>query len=292
LSRRQLIPRKYRKRIIGILTAVLGSIFLLDGLLLWTDPLGAVAYSHSTVSFIMNTVPDETGYRLNAGEHYFHYYTMTIDEDGYRVVPDTDHDADCTIAMIGDSVTMGIGVDDAETWVNLVARDIPDVRLINTARSDYAVQDVYQLMQTTPADGYIWLMIENDVVDEYVFRSLIPNQNPYLPATRLYLERLRSRLSFGNVREVDAEGQRSTDFDNYWDFSDRILSNDNVFGFAFETGAVSRETAERYDNVVSIPHFGESISTIDFHPSVVGHQNIANSVADDIESFVDGICAT
>ena len=72
----------------------------------------------------------------------------------------------------GRSVTFGYGVDDAETWVNLVAREFPDWHVINEAYPGWSIKNLEGAWEMHPdADMIFVLTITNDS-DEPERRSL------------------------------------------------------------------------------------------------------------------------
>jgi lysophospholipase L1-like esterase len=278
-----------RRLIVQILSILIITLVMLDAFLYHLDPLGVVAARHAQATFFTLMELHPTGYRLRTGTHRLHNYTMTITEEGYRAVPDN-AGAGCTIAAIGDSVTMGIGVDDSDTWVNLLAQALPDVYWINAGRSDYSVGNVLALLQNTPADGYLWVILGNDVITPFDgVPVLAQNINIYLPATRLYIEYVRS-LSQTSVRYEGQPG-RPVAMEQYWDSADQLLTTPNVLGFAFADDDTGMDTASRYDNVRIIPPFTARLSPADSHPSIEGHRQIANAMLPYVREFAASICA-
>lgn len=268
-------------RIIGILIAIAFTLLLIDACLYHADPLGIVdgTYSNHTFHFLMQD--DATGYRLPSGVHHFHSQTIAILDDGSRVVPATNADARCTIAAIGDSMTFGSGVGDSETWVNLLAEIYQDVHFINPARPDYSAPNVAALKTAYPADGYLWLLIFNDILEPYVYQPIYP-AHPYPAATAIYKDWLVRRFSASQYR------LREVDMGDYWQAVEQI-AGDNVLIFGFINDALTMNTAFRYP-VVLIPPYTAFVSRTDIHPNPIGHQQIASSLLPYLSPFLEQVC--
>ena len=55
-----------------------------------------------------------------------------------------------------------MGIEDDETWVNLLAQHYPDVEFLNYGRPVFAAENVLRSYNAYPADAYIWLIVDND----------------------------------------------------------------------------------------------------------------------------------
>lgn len=283
------MSRRARRRLIGGLLAILITILTLDALLFWIDPLGVVQARHAQATFFLLMQPHETGYRLQTGTHRIHHYTMTVTEAGNRTVPDTNLQAACTIAVIGDSLTMGIGVEDRETWVNRLAQQFDNVRFINAGRSDYSAPNILALKDAIPAEGYIWLIIENDDIERLQFWRFVPVGNPYLPATRLYVRHLQRQFA----RAQDGQPGRPVNRARFDETAAQIVENPSTIGFAFErpqAESIGARLAQRYDNVHLIPDYRGRISAADGHPNTAGHIEIAAAMQPYLTDFMDMRC--
>ncbi len=283
------LNQRTRRKIIGGLLAILITILTLDALLFWLDPLGAVQARHAQTTFFLLMQPHETGYRLQTGTHQIHNYTMTVTEAGNRDVPDTNRQAACTIAVIGDSLTMGIGVEDNQTWVNLLAQQFENVRFINAGRSDYSAPNILALKDNTPAEGYIWLIIENDSIEAFRLWLFVPTGNPYLPATRLYVRYIRQQFR-PHTHEQTGRPFNLARFDG---IAAQIFEAPDAIGFALDlpqAESIGAAVAQRYDNVHLIAPYNGRISAADGHPSPAGHIEIASAMQPYLTDFVETIC--
>jgi hypothetical protein len=277
-----------------VLLITIMTLLTVDTFLYHLDPLGVVAIHHAQATYLLLMQPHPSGYRLRAGQHRLHNYTMTITQEGYRATPDS-ATSDCTIAAIGDSLTMGVGVDDANTWVNLLAREIQQASWVNAGRGDYSAGNIWALLENTPADGYLWLIFSNDAITPMREIPVLidPNANIYLPATRLYLNYVRglSPASGGDTPNYGEQPGRPVDFEQFWRYADDILTHPHVLAFAFADNVLGVESFSRYDNVYVIPPFTARLSYADGHPSIQGHQQIAAAMLPQVKLFADSLCA-
>lgn len=274
------MKRKYRRAIIIVLINIIIILLVNDALLYWLDPLGVVDAMHENHDRHKHLINHPTGYAIEPGTHSWHFYDVTILEDFSRYVPDTNVNADCTIATIGDSVTFGFGVNDSETWVNLLAREYPTVHFINPARGDYSAANIALLKADTRANGYIWLIIGNDAETPYIYSGVLPSYW-YPPATKIYLHWLTNR----NKPLINRESDNAI----YWQSVGQIIT-DNIIVFGFNNDPLAIETSEVY-NVHLIDAWTTNVSFVDGHPNVQGHQQIAESLNPSVTRFIAQQCA-
>lgn len=270
--------RTIRCMTIYILCCILLCILLLDTLLYWFDPLGLVAwhYTFRAQHEVMTIHP--TGFAYPTGEHDFITYHATILEDGTRLVPDTNIQAACTIVFIGDSVTYGQGMNDSETWVNILAQAFPDVHFINTGRSAYSAANVLLAKQHYQGDGYIWTLIKNDANPPFNHDGSRPTTYQP-PASRLYFDWFFRDL----VPDVE-----SVPMERYWQTVEQIITDNTlVIGIADEP--LAEATADRYP-VHLIPLWTTNISAVDIHADTRGNIEIAEHVMPFVEPFISRIC--
>jgi hypothetical protein len=249
-----------------------------DALLYWIDPLGVVAGLHDTISIHRLMIDHPTGYAVTGS--YGHRVKMTLLDDYTRLVPDTNINADCTIAAIGDSVTFGSSVNDEDTWVNLLATNYADVHFINAARGDYSAGNIALLKTHTQADGYIWLLFENDAIEPYEYTN-VQVSGGYPSGTRAYLRWITRPKNSGN--------NRKNNMPLYWQ-SVETIATDNTLLFGFNDDSLALETSTRYGVDLLLSRWTHNVSRSDWHPNAQGHRDIYEQMRDSVDHFVNQIC--
>lgn len=255
--------------LITILLVILG----LNMLLRLFDPLGVIRYSNQSRALFQLAIPHPTGYRLTPGYHDIGYQ-LTIGLDGLRIVPDSNMLADCTIAVIGDSVAFGMGVHDTESIVNLLARAYPDVYWINASLPAYNVGNITRQLDSVSANGYLWFVVQNDNEPDYYYQTV----SRKAPATALarYIDALTTHYDY-----------RTEDFASR---ADAIVSRSDVLTAAFENYILTDDIHSAYPDVLVIPLWTHNISPFDPHPNAQGHQEIAQAINPYIPEFITEIC--
>lgn len=264
------------RRVLILLIAIVITVPLaINAMLYYLDPLGIVIYAHDLNALFHVSEPDKTGIRFLTGRYAFRGYTATIGHDGLRIVPDTAF-THCTIATIGDSVTFGMGVEDYETFTNIFAQTFKDVHWINAGIPGYSALNVREQINTIAADGYLWLIINND--DE-PFRRYFGGRIHNAPfAITQYLTWQRETPIPVNTERFDSGAQT-------------ILSHDDVLAFAFADISLTDHIEQTYPQVITIPLYTEVVSRADPHPNAAGHDQIATALYPYVSEFVEDICA-
>jgi lysophospholipase L1-like esterase len=150
-------PHLIRVLLITILTLLTIEVFLT-----LFDPLGAKAYFDDLAQLYRHMRYDaHRDYVLAPGDYHFSHWQAHIYADTTRRVPNT-RLTSCRLAMVGDSVTFGHGVNDKDTWVNLIAKAMPDTTFLNAGVNGYNIEQVYKTISYNHADGYFYLLIPND----------------------------------------------------------------------------------------------------------------------------------
>jgi hypothetical protein len=134
------------RRLTFVCFAFLFSLVILEGLLRILDPWGVMAYIGDLVAYASGTAPDPLrGYVLAPGAYHMPRWSATVLPDHSRLVPDANTVATCRIVILGDSASFGHGVNDGETWVNLLARQYPNVRVIDAGLDGYNIDNILGL---------------------------------------------------------------------------------------------------------------------------------------------------
>ncbi|NJR12666.1 hypothetical protein HC776_01960 [bacterium] len=157
--------REHALHLAGAVVLVAITLALIELLLRTVDPWGLYYFSRIWKHFgnTIFTADATRGYVIPDGTHSFTRWQATV-AGGGRVVPATADDDTCTIAILGDSVAFGYGVNDEATWVNVAAQALPHVRLLNLGVPRYNSTNVVGTWRTfAAADGFLYLIISNDL---------------------------------------------------------------------------------------------------------------------------------
>jgi hypothetical protein len=250
---------KFRRTVVAVLLAFLATVGAIEGGLRLVDPLGALRYFGDLRSVYALYQEDKRGFVIAPGAHAFSNWQATILPDTTRRVPDT-RATDCTIALVGDSVTFGLGVSDDATWANLVARELPDVHVINAGVPAYNVWNVAATVERVKADGYLYLLVAND--DEPAPNWREAGKPSQTWAIRQYLYVLEFSAS-------DPYTPRPGALDEVR----KLTANPAVRVVAFDVPGLSREA-----RATLIPLYTRRISRADPHADAEGNAQIAASI--------------
>ncbi|HVU12504.1 MAG TPA: hypothetical protein VHD90_14575 [Phototrophicaceae bacterium] len=265
--------RTARRNLIVLLIGVLLALLLGEGLLGWLDPLGFAYYrDQSDLGALL--IPDPRGYNFQAGTHKLREFTFTLLPDGTRAVPDTNLAAPKTLVFMGDSVTFGYGVNDQQTWVDLVAKALPDVHVIDAGVSGYNSANVLRTLAQYPqADALVYLIINNDAEPENQpdFAHVHAAYQPSWIA--LYLLNLPEYLSPVSADQEIAQ----SDVPRYLSDLRQILADQRVLALGFDD-AFTQMTIKAGYPVSVIERGTDRVSPADGHPGVRGNQAIARQV--------------
>jgi hypothetical protein len=270
------LGKSARRRFIAVLIGILLALLTGEALLAWFDPLGFV-YFRDQAYLSSQIVPDVRGYGFRPGSYPLSF-ALTILPDGTRAVPDTDESAGATLVFVGDSVTFGYGVDDDQTWVNRVARELPGVHIVNAGVSGYNSTNVLRTVAQYPdADALVYLIVNNDAepenrpdLDPDFGHPRPPESSSWLA---LYLLNLPEYLAPISAEAEIARG----DLPRYFDDLRQIVSDERVLALAFDD-AFGRMTVEHGFSVTLIARGTDRVSPADGHPGVRSNQAIAAQV--------------
>lgn len=270
---------KTRQRLIFLLSMLVASIFLLDGLLRTIDPLGVQRYVNDSALWIARVTPDPArDYHIAPGSYRLSNWTLTILPDGTRAVPATNVNAPCTVVTVGDSQTFAMGVSDADTWPNLLARRYDQVRIVNAGLPGTNADDALLNIRAFPrADGYLYLLSENDA------DAPPPLSNWHMGEERPTLALYWTYLHAG------AYGPGATAA-TLWTTLDAIIAMPRVQIVAYRGGKMTTEAAARYPSLVLVPLYKGVISAIDHHANVAGNIETADALTPLFAKFIDRVC--
>lgn len=268
----------FRRALVEALISVLLFLLLVELLLRVFDPWGAAFYAEN-YDLTHHFVADPTlGYVLSPGTYHGRTWTATELPDETRFLPDN-HSGPCRVVLLGDSVTWGYRVNDADAWANRIAAQLPDATFIDAAQIGYNIDQVVTLWTQRPdADVDVYLIIPNDIepaASLESFRSAPdPSQYNYV---YLYLNHFRTALTPGAL-----------DYSRLFAGLDAMRADPRVTFVAFDD-AFGRAVAARYP-VHLIPWYTHPISYLDGHPSAAGHAEIAAALLPIIRQAVQNRC--
>lgn len=244
------------------LTVVL---LLLEAALRFIDPIGIYRYFADYNALTALSLPAPDGLRYTPGTHRFAMYSVTIGLDGFRAVPGN-RGGNCRIVFLGDSVSFGMGSD--VSFVDILAPDLP-ATVINAGIPAYSAANVAREIDLIPADGYIWLIIENDDAPAATWQR---PSGQFPSATALYL---------GWLFPGDVQGSHDTA--RFTRHAAPVIARDDVLAFAFEGMALTTEAQAMGAHV--IPFYTHTVSQRDAHPPPAGAAEIADAMRDSVTNF-------
>lgn len=281
--------KKLRRILIIVLWTFLVTVFAIEGILRFIDPWGVIDVYDDLVLFHDNfQIHPQRGYILPEGEYQFNEWIATVTTEQTRFVPDTNPDASCTIAMVGDSVAFGHGVNDNETFTNLLAQEFPDVHFIDASLNGYNVGNVLGTIRAVEADAYIYFIVHND--DDPPLE--IGQQGRVKYAITLYNHSLRAMLrNEGEDSPVETETSGEVVYPD-WFITDAqsIAEFDNVLIAANEGNSLLPFVETLDVPLVTISKTKQRVSRADPHPNAEGHAEMAQSLLPHVDLWVSEHC--
>lgn len=273
-------------RLIYALCLLLLFTLLLESFLRLLDPFGLIYFDDLAALYPRYVADPTRGYVLPDGTYDLTHFTLTI-QGGTRLVPDTPDAADCVIVLLGDSVTLGHGVQDGETFTNLLARAYPAVRFINGGLGGYNSANVAGTKRAFPANAYLYLLTHNDAAEatNITYRPKPPS---------LFTARLLNYLT--HLPDYSAAAQRGDKTRFYADL-ETIVQDGHVTlaGFERSPNWIPGELLQRGYDVLLLDDYtsrGLVVSAIDPHPNAQGHALIAQQLGATVEQMIARECET
>ena len=276
-----------KRAFVQIMLLVLISAGVLEIALGLLDPMGirflqALDFMHPYYT------GDVSAYRLAPGTYDMVDWTATVPADGTRTIPHSGT-AGCRVVIFGDSVEWGWGVNDDETFVDLLARQWPTVHMVDAGTIGYNSAQVRPAVENTPFDLGVYVITWTDAVGALPLGGQHPvgdlHRYPGIgwihgqqSALGLYEKYLVYRLS-GQIDEHAPD-----DMPRYFDDIDAITQHENMHVFAFEE-PLGQATAARYP-VTLLPLYTTTLSAADVHPDKAAHAQIADDLFRQLDETV------
>jgi hypothetical protein len=274
--------RRLYRLTLGLLVVTLLATLTLEGLLRLVDPWKIGNWLNDTRLLSERAIaPDlERGYSYQPGKYQLSNWTVTITAQRTRYVPDT-NSAGCKIVLLGDSGTFGLGVSDANTWANLLAREYPAADIINPAVPGYNIDNVLLLRRAFPdAAGYLYLMDGNDSEAQYRTDTVIPQESAifyYAWWARQIAPKTQAAAPMTELPDHFKEVLRA------------IASDPRVVVVAFDSSPLARLAAEQFPVSLMKP-YTHYVSRIDSHPDIEGHKEVEAVIGPHFDSLVKQVC--
>jgi lysophospholipase L1-like esterase len=272
--------RRTRRRVIAGLLSVLFSVLLIEGALAIFDPLGIRGLEDWQIIYEHIIEHPTRQYVLTPGRYTLRSWTVTQRADYTRRIPDN-YNGGCRVVFLGDSVTWSTGVNDAETWVNLIARGMPQVTAINPAFDGYNSEHLRWVWHDYPqADIGIYLVYPNDIE---ATASLV-GQTAWLE----HINSLSMLMRYRDFIMTHANWTPRQDAERFARDMDDLTKDDRIVLVAFND-AFGRKFAARWF-VHLIPPYVSRISATDVHADAAGNREIAAAIAPIVERAVRERC--
>lgn len=264
--------------LIRLLSVLAIAPLLLEGTLRLFDPwrVGNLLADlrHLDLSYVAS---EARGYLLPSGHYQFSNWQADILPDSTRDVPSTNDQAACTVVLLGDSMTFGMDVNDGDTWASLIARQLPNVHLINAGLIGYNLPEILKNYRAFPqADAYLYVLYADDPRPSNWTRRP-PDAN------------LSYTLAYLNVLTDYAAPLPPATWDSFYRALDGLLADPRMTLVTWD-GSFGQQVKAHVNRLNLIPMFTHRVSASDGHPSAAGHAEIAAAILPIVSEAVAERC--
>lgn len=273
------------------------TLLMLEILLRVIDPWGMAYFNDlSKLGNEVFTSDDERGYILPEGTHQFSTWDATIDSVA-RIIPETASDASCRIAILGDSVAFGYGVNDADVWVNQIADDLPDVSFINFGVPRYNSTNVLMTFETyNDYDAYLYLIINNDIDDaidpETQYFAGGGEGLPYLVRYTNYAIFRGGGTAYEDPTDPNRQVRDIPPVRRFFDELDTLIDDDRIYLAAFELQPLTNTLLARDYDIIVLTYPPQRNSYVDYHLNAEGNGELGEQLMPLLEQMVMEQCRT
>jgi len=228
---------------------------------------------------------------LPPGTYQLSNWSVTQLDDYTRYVPDN-QGGPCTIVFVGDSFTWGHGVNDDETWINLLARELPEATVINTGFDGYNSENIRGTLLDFPdADIFVYFIVDNDAEPT----------NPVFRMTRVsmlkkYYTYIKNQYFTGDESPGESDNEElqlppnTPDTIRFEADIAAMAQDGRTLFFGFDE-VLTRLLQPDYE-VTILPYHTHRISVADAHPDPRGHQEIKAAILPYIQAAIAANCGT
>lgn len=267
----------WARRLIVALFGIVLAMLLMEGLLSF-DPVG-LRYIRDYKILSDQIIPAAAGYTYAPGVYQLSRSTVTMQEDGTRLVPGSEAVESSPLVFVGDSVTFGLGVSDDQTFVSLIAQVTDNLRVINAGMPAFNITNIRRLVEEQPADARIVYMITDNDADPIFEPSFDPaDRLPDMPWTALYIRFLPTVIQATDPNY----GNAGTDIDFYVREVQPLTEDSRVLIVGYDT-ALTPIT----EGAIQIEPYSTRLSFADKHPDANGHRQLAAQVLTALEERFD-----
>ncbi|MBI5960951.1 MAG: SGNH/GDSL hydrolase family protein [Chloroflexi bacterium] len=219
---------------------------------------------------------------LPPGRYRLRGWTVNQLDNFTRRVP-ASQGGECEIVFVGDSMTWGHGVDDDETWVNLVAAQLRGTTVINAGFDQYNSDNVLRALADFPdADLFVYLVIDNDAEP-----TVVVTHQPTASMLKMYLVYGAYYLTTGDTGTIEEENRQEEKGRFESDIA-QLAADGRVVFFGFDE-PLARSLIPDYP-ITLLPSMTHPLSLVDRHPDPEGHKDFAASILPDLQTAVAEHC--
>ena len=281
--------KKVIRIIVFIIVVLVSTYFEIELVLTLTDPWGLEYFDDLATIGEKAVESPNRGYVLPPGTYQFSHWQATELENSIRLVPDNANGS-CKVVFLGDSVEWGHGVNDKETWVNLIAAQLPHINAINASFDGYNSENVRRGIADFPdANLIVYLIIANDTDPTLGYANGWPHQ-PHLSMIDKYVRFFMLNKGQGDQTIVNGPGKEQQQVGKLRFESDieALAQDKRVVMISFQ-GDFDKSFDAQY-NIHVIPHYKNRISNADAHPNVEGSKELAASIFPTVRDAVVQQC--
>lgn len=281
--------KKSLKIIAFIIVLVVSLPLELELLLSVTDIWGLKYFDDLATLWEKSTIDATRGYILPPGTYQFSHWKATELEKSVRLLPNNAKGT-CEVVFLGDSVTWGHGINDSETWVNLIAAQMPQINAINPSLDGYNSENVRRAIADFPeANVIVYMMVGNDTDYTFGYSNALPYQ-PHLSMIEKYVRYFAIQKS-GSAASSEytsiAPAISDANVQRFMSDLKAMKGNKRVVFIAFDK---EFDNLKQEYGIHSIPMYTHRISYADPHPNAEGSKEMAAVIQPIVREAVDQQC--